>query len=107
MQGVSAYIETHYEAMAYYQQEKKICHYRQYGECTNLSSIQYDKECIGYTKCADFISDARYNEKQAKKSREMLKRKRNKSKAVEKQISATAPVHHPTFKSIFEQFKNQ
>ena len=22
--------------------------------------------CIGYTKCADFISDARYNEKLAK-----------------------------------------
>lgn len=42
MQGVSAYIETHYEALAYCRQKKKICHYREHGKCSNHESIQCD-----------------------------------------------------------------
>ena len=79
MQGVSAYIETHYEALAYCRQEKKICHYEEYGKCSNPKSIQCDKICIGYTKCADFISNARYNEKRAKAFKSTAKKKQNKN----------------------------
>lgn len=79
MQGVSAYIETHYEALAYCRQEKKVCHYREYEKCANPKSIQCGKVCIGYTKCADFISNARYNEKLAKASRTASKKNRHKN----------------------------
>lgn len=123
MQGVSAYIETHYEAMAYYHQEKKVCHYRQYGECSNQQSIQYNKICIGYTKCSDFISNAKYNERLANAYKAMVKEKQNKAskKSVEsktiirkkknrvsrKELPNNALGNDPKLKVIFEQFKSQ
>lgn len=86
MQGVSAYIETHYEALAYCKQEKKVCHYKEYWKCTNPKSVQFNKDCIGYTKCADFISDARYNEKLAKASRKSVKK--NQNRATQKSVKS-------------------
>ena len=68
IQGTSAFIETHYEAMAYWRQEKKICHYAKYGICENEESALCKSVCIGYTKCADFVSDERYSQKNSKSS---------------------------------------
>lgn len=129
MQGVSAYIETHYEALAYYRQEKKVCHYREYGKCANSKSIQCDKVCIGYTKCADFISDARYNEKLAKASRKSVKKNQNRAtqksvksktvkskpkkqnkvpkRVVEKKLPDNALGNDPRIRAVLEQFMNQ
>lgn len=120
MQGVSAYIETHYEALAYCRQEKKVCHYREYGKCANSKSIQCDKVCIGYTKCADFISNARYNEKlaesfrtaakknQYKKTQKFVDSKPAKSKnKAQKKLQDNALGNDPKLKAIFEQFKSQ
>lgn len=125
MQGVSAYIETHYEALAYCRQEKKVCHYREYGKCANSKSIQCDKVCIGYTKCADFISNARYNEKLAKASRTAAKKNQHKKtqnyvesksakstnkvqkRIAEKKLPDNALGNDPKLKVIFEQFKSQ
>ena len=126
MQGTSAFIETHYEAMAYWRQEKKICHYAKYGKCENEKSLLYKKVCIGYTKCADFISDERYSQKKANEYKKAMKRKNNsnkqnpkvsdnadkkvKTKAVEKpnkpkKVSENALGNDPRFKAIFEQFR--
>lgn len=129
MQGVSAYIETHYEAMAYYHQEKKICHYRQYGDCSNQKSIQCNKRCIGYTKCPDFISDAKYMERLGNAHKTVVKKKQNKgqkkpkpvkksvdskvamkkkkNKVVKKELSDNALGNDPKLKAIFEQFKSK
>lgn len=127
MQGVSAYIETHYEAMAYYHQEKKICHYRQYGDCSNQKSIQCNKRCIGYTKCPNFISDAKYMErlgnaykatvkkKQNKSSNKSVKKsvasktvmKKKKNKVAKKELPDNALGNDPKLKAVFEQFKSQ
>lgn len=64
LQGTPAFIETHYEALYYYKQEKKLCHFRnRYNECTNEKCLQCKSECIGYTKCPEFISTTRYEEK--------------------------------------------
>lgn len=128
MQGTSAFIETHYEAMAYWRQEKKVCHYKVYWECTNPKSAQCNKECIGYTKCSDFISDERYNQKQVNLYKAKMKQKSNFNKqnpklsdnAVvtnKKKVKSAAPKHKqrkisenalgndPRFKKIFEQFR--
>ncbi len=69
MQGTPAYLETHYEAMAYYHQDKKICHYCYEKICGNVNSTNYKKQCIGYTKCSDFISDESYEQKMLKELR--------------------------------------
>lgn len=126
MQGTPAFIETHYEAMAYWRQEKKICHYAKYGKCENEESVSYKKVCIGYTKCADFISDERYSQKKANEYKKAMKRKNNsnkqnlkvsdnadkkvKTKTVEKtnkpkKMSENALGNDPRFKAIFEQFR--
>ena len=128
MQGVSAYIETHYEAMSYWKQEKKICHFMKTGICDNKGSVQYMKKCIGYTKCADFISKDRYEEKLAKLSKKNVKQKKSvnvkhknmnkklsknfsmdNNKAImpitEKKMSENAIGNDPRLKDIFEQFK--
>lgn len=126
MQGTPAFIETHYEAMAYWRQEKKICHYAKYGKCENEESVSYKKVCIGYTKCADFISDERYSQKKANEYKKAMKRKNStnkqkpnnsvkadkkmKTKAVEKpnkpkKVSENALGNDPRFKAIFEQFR--
>lgn len=125
MQGVSAYIETHYEALAYCQQEKKICHYREHGKCSNHESIQCDGICIGYTKCADFISDVRYNEKLTKMSRMAVKKEQNKiaqdtiyskhsknkneirKTVAEKRLSDNTLGSDPKLRAVFEQIKNK
>lgn len=125
MQGVSAYIETHYEALAYCKQEKKVCHYKEYWKCTNPKSAQCNKDCIGYTKCADFISDARYNEKLAKASRNSVKKNQNRTtqsttvkskpkkqnkvpkRVVEKKLPDNALGNDPRIRAVLEQFKNQ
>lgn len=125
MQGASAYIETHYEALAYCRQEKKICHYREQGKCSNHEAIQCDGICIGYTKCADFISDVRYNEKLTKMSRMAVKKEQNKiaqdtiyskhsknkneirKTVAEKQLSDNALGNDPKLRAVFEQFKNK
>lgn len=124
MQGVSAYIEIHYEALAYCKQEKKVCHYTEYWKCTNPKSTQCNKDCIGYTKCADFISDARYNEKLAKASRKSVKKNQNKvnqksvkskpkkqnkvsKRVVEKKLPDNALGNDPRIRAVLEQFMNQ
>lgn len=124
MQGVSAYIETHYEALAYCRQEKKICHYKEYWKCANPKSVQFNKDCIGYTKCADFISDARYNEKLAKVSRKSVKKNQNRStqksvksklkkqnkvpkRVVERKLPDNALGNDPRIRAVLEQFMNQ
>jgi hypothetical protein len=129
MQGVSAYIETHYEALAYCKQEKKVCHYKEYWKCTNPKSVQCNKDCIGYTKCADFISDAKYNEKIAKASRNSVKKNQNKAtpksvkskpvkskpqqqhkvskRVVEKKLPDNALGNDPRIRAVLEQFMNQ
>lgn len=73
MQGVSSYIETHYEVMSYWKQEMKVCHFARSGKCENKESIQCNKSCIGYTKCADFISDSIYSEKLTKATKKDMK----------------------------------
>jgi len=126
MQGTPAFIETHYEAMAYWRQEKKICHYAKSGICENEKSLSYKKVCIGYTKCADFISDERYSQKKANEYKRAMRRKNNsnkqnskvsdnadkkvKTKTVEKtnkpkKMSENALGNDPRFKAIFEQFR--
>lgn len=126
MQGTPAFIETHYEAMAYWRQEKKICHYAKYGKCENEESVSYKKVCIGYTKCSDFISDERYSQKKANEYKKAMKRKNSsnkqnpklsvkadkkvKTKTVEKphkptKMSENALGNDPRFKAIFEQFR--
>lgn len=126
MQGTSAFIETHYEAMAYWRQEKKVCHYMIYWKCTNPKSAQCNKECIGYTKCSDFISDERYSQKQVNLYKAKMKQKSNSKKQKSKlfpladdkkkvksvaqkhkqrKISENALGNDPRFKEIFEQFK--
>lgn len=125
MQGVSAYIETHYESLAYCRQEKKLCHYIEYGKCANSKSIQCDKVCIGYTKCADFISNTRYNEKLAKASRMAAKKNQHKKtydfvdsksaksknkvqkRVAKKKLPDNALGNDPKLRAIFEQFKSQ
>ena len=124
MQGVSAYIETHYEALAYCRQEKKICHYKEYWKCANPKSVQFNKDCIGYTKCACFISDARYNEKLAKASRKSVKKnqsratqksvksklkKQNKvpKRVVERKLPDNALGNDPRIRAVLERFMNQ
>ena len=104
---------------------KCVSHYREYGKCANSKSIQCDKVCIGYTKCADFISNARYNEKLAKASRAAAKKNQHKKtqnfvdskpvkgknkvqkKVVEKKLPDNALGNDPKLKAIFEQFKSQ
>ena len=126
MQGTPAFIETHYEAMAYWRQEKKICHYAKSGMCGNEKSVSYKNICIGYTKCADFISDDRYSQKKAKEYKKEMKRKNSpnkaktnnsvlvdkkvKTKVVEKpnkpkKVSENALGNDPRFKAIFEKFR--
>ena len=127
MQGTPAFIETHYEAMAYWRQEKKICHYAKSGICGNEKSLLYKKVCIGYTKCADFISDERYSQKKANEYKKAMKQKNStnkqklpkvsevadkkvKTKAVEKpnkpkKVPENALGNDPRFKAIFEQFR--
>lgn len=124
MQGVSAYIETHYEALVYCRQEKKICHYKEYWKCANPKSVQFNKDCIGYTKCADFISDARYNEKLAKASRKSVKKNQNRAtqksvksklkkqnkvpkRVVERKLPDNALGNDPRIRAVLEQFMNQ
>ncbi|MBR5800334.1 MAG: hypothetical protein IKY23_09770 [Lachnospiraceae bacterium] len=92
MQGTPAVIEVHYEAIAYWRQEKKICHYVIKGICKNLESVQNKKVCIGYTECSDFISDERYSQKKAKEYKKAIKHKSNShnkkvfNKAKKKQV---------------------
>lgn len=124
MQGVSAYIETHYEALAYCRQEKKICHYKEYWKCANPKSVQFNKDCIGYTKCAYFISDARYNEKLAKASRKSVKKNQNRAtqksvksklkkqnkvpkRVVERKLPDNALGNDPRIRAVLERFMNQ
>ena len=124
MQGVSAYIETHYEALAYCRQEKKTCHYKEYWKCANSKSVQFNKDCIGYTKCADFISDARYNEKLAKVSRKSVKKNQNRAtqksvksklkkqnkvpkRVVERKLPDNALGNDLRIRAVLEQFMNQ
>ena len=76
-------------------------------------------------KCADFISNARYNEKLAKASRTAVKKNQHKKiqnfvdsksakstnkvqkRIAEKKLPDNALGNDPKLKAIFEQFKSQ
>ena len=82
MQGVAAHIEKHYESMSYYHQDKKICYYCKSGKCNNADSKCNNNSCIGYTKCADYISEERYLQKIVKNAKSENKRKQKHPEAI-------------------------
>ena len=69
MQGTPAFIETHYESLHYYHQDKEVCYYCKNMLCRNEKSVLYCKKCIGYTKCSDFISPETYRLKKVKENK--------------------------------------
>lgn len=87
LQGTPAFIETHYEALHYYRQEKKICHFRSMvGGCNNDKCLHYNKECAGYTECPEFITTTRYLERDVKKHKPTHRLHKNDSKKQEQKV---------------------
>ena len=79
MQGVPGHIEFHVEAVPKRSRiQKHKCYYCRHYWCYNESSAHYDRSCVEYTNCSDFISYERYVQKNAPKIEENTKRKRPK-----------------------------
>ncbi len=85
MQGTSAFIEYHWEAMPKHEfSVSTTCLYSKDGKCTRSVCPLFNSTCVGYTKCSFCISPKLYTDTHRK-----IHTKKKKNKKVSKTPKTT------------------